>query len=244
MDNAIYVGLSRQQTLQRELDIVSNNIANIDTAGFKVESVLLRDDPRRIAKAPGQPPINFVYDDGLDRDFTQGLVNKTGGTFDLALNGKGFFAIQTPQGERYTRDGRFTLKQDGSLVTAKDDAVLDANGKPIILDPAKGAVVIGENGAISQNGVPAGKIGAVTFDDLSALQKAGDNLFRNTSNQTSNPATTVKILQGALEASNVNGVAQISRMIEVSRAYESVTKIMNDVADLSRRSVERMGAVS
>ncbi|MDB5441030.1 MAG: flagellar basal body rod protein [Caulobacteraceae bacterium] len=245
MDNAIFVGLSRQQTLQRELDVVSNNIANLDTAGFKVESLMLRDEPRKIVKAPGQSAINYAYDDGVARDYAQSTLRQTGGTFDMAIEGKGaFFAVQTPQGERYTRDGGFSLRQDGSVVTANDDQLLDDSGAPITIDPNKGQVTIAEDGAISQDGKTVAKVGVVTFDDLTALQKTGDNLLRNTSNQTANPATTAKVRQGMLENSNVNGVAEISRMIEVSRAYESVTKLMNDVADLSRRSVERMGAIS
>lgn len=245
MDNAIFVGLSRQQTLQRELDVVSNNVANQDTAGFKVESLMLREEPRKIAKAPGQGAINFAYDDGVARDFAQGTLRQTGGTFDMAIEGKGaFFKIQTPQGELYTRDGRFSLRQDGTLVTAEDDQVLDDSGSPITIDPAKGPVTIAQDGGLSQDGKAVGKVGVVTFDDLTSLQKAGDNLLRNVSNQTATPATAVKVRQGMLENSNVNGVAEISRMIEITRAYESVTKLMNDVADLSRRSVERMGAVT
>jgi flagellar basal-body rod protein FlgF len=118
MDNALYVGLSRQMTLRRELDIVANNIANANTTGFKVEELMVRTEPAKPARtAGGTNPVKFVLDDGVARDFGQGALTQTGGDFDLALEGQGFFKVSTAGGERYTRDGRFTMNPDGKLVT-------------------------------------------------------------------------------------------------------------------------------
>jgi flagellar basal-body rod protein FlgF len=151
MDNALYVGLSRQMTLRRELDIVANNIANANTTGFKVEELMVRTEPAKPARTVGGAnPVKFVLDDGVARDFGQGALTQTGGDFDLALEGQGFFKVSTAGGERYTRDGRFTMSPDGKLVTQNGQAVLDEGGGEINLDPLKGPVTIARDGTVSQ----------------------------------------------------------------------------------------------
>ncbi|MDB5456820.1 MAG: flgF [Caulobacter sp.] len=245
MDNALYVGLSRQQTLRRQLDIIANNVANIDTTGFKVEDLMVRTEPGAPARTAGGPkPIKFVIDDGVTRDFTPGAMNKTGGDFDLALEGVGFFRVNTPAGERYTRDGRFTTGADGTLQTETGAAVLDDGGGPIIIDPLKGPVTIAADGMISQGPELLGKLAVVRADDLSALRKDGDNLYRNISNAPLQAAPDVVVHQGMLEASNVKPILQITKLIEVNRAYESMAKMMDQTAELSRSAVERMGKVN
>ena len=116
MDNALFVSLSRQMVLKREMDIVANNIANADTTGFKVETLMTRTEPKNPANtAPGPRPVKFVLDDGVVRNFTQGTLRSTGGTFDVGVEGDGFFTISTAQGDRYTRDGRFHMDTTGRL---------------------------------------------------------------------------------------------------------------------------------
>jgi flagellar basal-body rod protein FlgF len=244
MDNALYVGLSRQMTLRRELDIVANNIANANTAGFKVENLLLETAPTAPARTlDGPKPVKFVMDRGVARDFGQGPIQGTGGPLDLAIEGPGFFKISTPEGERYTRDGRFRLSEGGRVVNQAGQAVLDDSGGEIIVSPEKGELKIATDGSISQGSERVGKVGVVTFDALSALEKTGNNLMRNTSNQTPQTATSSQLRQGALEGSNVNSISQITQMMEVTRAYESMAKMMDSTADLSRRAIERMGRV-
>ena len=132
MDNALYVGLSRQMTLQRQLDIVANNIANADTSGFKAEEPLFRTEPKAPANTlDGPKPIKFVIDAGLTRDFSQGPLRTTNAAFDLAIDGPGFFRIQTPSGERFTRDGHFRLDETGRIVTQSGQAVLDSGGAEV-----------------------------------------------------------------------------------------------------------------
>src|SRR6185436_20001055 len=129
MDNALYVGLSRQMVLQREMDIISNNIANVDTTGFKVESLLEKTDPKAPAMTLGGPrPVKFVSPDGVARDFGQGALRATGSQFDMSIEGQGFFTIRTPQGDRYTRDGKFRTDETGRLVTQSGAAVADESG--------------------------------------------------------------------------------------------------------------------
>ncbi len=244
MENALYVGLSRQMILRREMEIIANNIANMDTNGFKVESMIQKTDPSEPAVTLGGPrPVKFVAPDGVARDFGQGVLTRTGGELDMAIEGKGFFQVQTPQGPRFTRDGRFTTDTTGRLVTQGGHAVLDASGGEIIINAEKGQVSVGSDGSMSQGNETVGKVGIYTFTNPGALEKAGDNLFRNGSNLAANPAAEAKLRQGFLEGSNVRPVLEITRMVEVSRAYESTTKMMESEAELSRRSVERLGRV-
>lgn len=244
MDNALYVGLSRQLTLRRELDIVANNIANMDTTGFKVENLMVETEPAAPAQTFGAPrPVKFVLDRSVGRDFGQGTLRSTGATFDLGLQGDGFFTIQTPEGEQYTRDGRFHMDPDGRLVTEDGQAVM-AEGGEIVIDPELGPVTIAKDGTVSQGQELLGKISVVRFNELSMLEKVGENRYRNTANAQPEPATGTDVHQGMLEGSNVKPIAEITRMIEVTRAYESMAKMMDANAELSRRSIERMGKVN
>lgn len=244
MDNTMYVALSRQMTLRRELDIIANNIANSDTTGFKVESAMVRTDASDKAKMiDGPKSLKFVIDDGVLRDFSQGTLRQTGGTFDLGIEGQGFFKIQTAAGERYTRDGRFTLSPDGRLTNQAGEPV-GGEGGDIVVNPQDGPVSISADGVLSQKGERIGKIDVVAFDDLASLAKDGDNQLRNTSNVQPVAATAARVKQGMLEGSNVNSIAQVTRMIELTRSYESMAKTIEGSADLSRRSVERLGRVA
>ena len=244
MDNALYVGLSRQMVLRREMDIVANNIANSDTTGFKVESLMQKTDP----KSPpfslgGSPPVKFVTADGVARDFGQGALRRTDAPLDLAIEGQGFFKVTAEGGERFTRDGHLRTDEIGRLVTQAGAPVLDDGGGEITLDPEKGQVSIAADGTLSQGDERVGKIGVFTFESLSALEKTGDNLFQNTSNLQAQPAAEARVRQGLLEGSNVQPILEITRMIEVSRAYESTTRMMDSESELARRTVERMGRV-
>jgi flagellar basal-body rod protein FlgF len=244
MDNALYVGLSRQMVLRREMDIVANNIANIDTNGFKVESLIQKTDPAEPAMTLGGPrPVKFVATDGVARDFGQGTLTQTGGPLDLAIEGKGFFQVQTPDGPRFTRDGRFTTDTTGKLVTQGGQAVLDESGGEIVIDGEKGPVSIGPDGSMSQGNERVGKVGVFEFANPGVLSKMGDNLYKNVSNLAAAPAAQTRVRQGFLEGSNVKPVLEITRMVEVSRAYEQTAKMMDSEADLSRRAVERLGRV-
>lgn len=245
MDNAVFVGLSRQMLLRREMDIISNNIANMDTTGFKVEALRQKVDPAEPAVTLGGPrPVKFVAADGVDRDFGQGVLTKTGGAFDMAIDGKGFFEVQAVNGARsFTRDGRFTLDPTGKLVTQGGQAVLDDGGSEIIIDPQKGPVAIGPDGSMSQGAERVGKIGMYNFANAAVLEKIGDNQFRNTSNLQPQINPDAKLRQGFLEGSNVRPVLEITRMVEVSRAYEQASRMIDSATELSRRSVERLGRV-
>jgi len=244
MDNAIYVGLSKQMLLQRELDIAANNLANVDTVGFKFEEMLSNADPTPSTTPGGTtPPLTFVTASGALRDYSQGPLTQTGAPLDVAIDGKGFFKISTASGTRYTRDGRFKLDPSGKIVTQDGDAV-EGDGGDITLDPKKGPVTISENGEISQSGEIVGKLAVVSFDSLSALSKDGSNLYRNDSNLAELPATSASLKQGMLEGSNVQPITQITRLIEINQAYSAVSTMMSSTASLSNTAIQRLGAVN
>ncbi|HEX3886016.1 MAG TPA: flagellar basal-body rod protein FlgF [Phenylobacterium sp.] len=246
MDNALYVGLSNQMVLKRQMDIIANNIANADTNGFKFESLMTKTVPGAPAFTAGGPrPVKFVGADGVARDFGQGTLRRTDGTFDVGIEGQGFFKVTTKAGDRFTRDGHFRTDDNGVVTTQAGDPVADDGGGQITIDPSKpGAISISADGIVSQGAERVGKIGVYKFDSLSALEKTGDNQYQNASNQQPIPTTDSKVRQGMLESSNVNPIVQITKMIEVNRAYEQVTQMMSSESDLSRNSVARLGKAS
>jgi flagellar basal-body rod protein FlgF len=245
VENAAYVGLSRQMTLRRELDVVANNIANADTTGFKVEQLLVGEEVgERARNAFVRPGVSFVLDNGVGRDFSQGSLSQTGRALDFAIEGEGaFFTVQDGTGLAYTRDGGFTLDPTGRLTTKQGKAVMGDGGE-IILDPTRGEISVGADGTITQDEEVVGRLSVVRFDALGALEKGGDGLYRNASNAVSVEATDASVRQGMLEGSNVNPILEITNLIEIQRAYESVTRMIENTTELSRRSVERLGRVS
>lgn len=243
MDTVLYVGLSRQMTLSRSLEVVANNVANADTAGFKLESVPVQTEPASLPATPDGRPVNYVLDHGVARDFAQGSLEQTSNPLDIAIDGDGFFEIQTANGSRYTRDGRFTLDAQNRVVTKAGDPLL-ANGRPITVDPTQGAISVATDGTISQGVNQIGRLQAVRFPDNGALSKAGGNLFSAPPTVTPAPAPDALVHQGMVEHSNVQPVVEITRLIEITRAYERVTKMMDSNQDLSRSAVERLGKAS
>lgn len=246
MNNALYVGLSRQLTLKRQMDVIANNIANSDTAGFKVESLQLGQDVQQPQLQPGQgaaAPITFVHDISLTRDYRQGALRQTGAPFDVGLQGAGFFQVQTPNGVRLTRDGRFTLNAQGQLVDSSGNLVLQAGGQPIQVDQTKTTPQIAHDGTVSQDGQIVGQIGVVDVADRSALTETGGGLY-DPGAQTPTADTTTAVQQGMIETANVDAIQQMTRMIEVSRAYEQVTSMMDATGTASDNSIQRLGRVN
>ena len=248
MNNALYVGLSRQMTLKSQLDVIANNIANSDTAGFKVESLRLREDAQEAplktsSGVTSGEKISFVQDAGVSRDYTQGALKQTGSTFDLALQGDGMFQVQTAGGPRLTRDGRFTLNAQSQLVDMSGNQVLGSGGQPIRIDPTKTPPSIAHDGTISQDGVVAGKVGVFKVPDRTVLQRVGHGMY-DPAGQTPTADPTTSVQQGMIENSNVDAIQQMTRMIAVSRAYEQVANMMEQTSTTSDDAIQRLGKVN
>jgi flagellar basal-body rod protein FlgF len=247
MENSLLVSLSQQLATYRAMDVIANNIANVSTPGFKRDSAKFEEYVAMMRPAEGQKgmqPVSFVKDAGVTRDTGQGNIEQTGATYDLAISGKGYFAVQTPAGLRYTRDGHFTLDGGGNLVTSQGYQV-QGDGGAITIAPTDGDINIAPDGMISSvvNGVgnQLGKIKVVDFADDTLLTKQGSSLY--STGQTPNTPATVNLRQGALEASNVQPVIEISKMLEVQRAYEATANLSKSEEDMMRQAIDRLGQV-
>src|SRR5690606_16289900 len=179
MDNALLLGLQSQRVLQRRMDVAANNLANVATAGFKADALILEEAPATRAHAEEDPrQIRFVRDIGIMHGMEQGPIATTGNPLDLAIEGEGFFTVEGPAGRPlYTRDGAFSLAGDGRLVTSDGRAVLDSGGAPIVLDPQGESPSIGRDGVIRVAGVEVGRIGAASVAAPGALATVGDHLW-------------------------------------------------------------------
>ena len=244
MENAQLVGLSRQIVLRRELDLIANNVANVETSGYKAQSLLVKE--QRLPPAAdlefrrSDRPVSFVLDDANRYDFRAGQMITTGNDLDVAIDGKGWFAVQTPQGERYTRNGSFALGPDGTLMTRDGNPVLTESG-PLVLQPNETRLSIAADGTISTTQGVRGKLRVVDFASTGALKKVGETLFEGTDPQA---AALPRLVQGQIEKSNVRAVEQIARLIEVGRAYESVSSWMSKVDDQRRNAIEKLAQVA
>ncbi|MBS4082275.1 MAG: flagellar basal-body rod protein FlgF [Rhizobiales bacterium] len=252
MDNALLVGLSRQVALRRELDVIANNIANLNTTGFKGESVMFEQylDPtaRHDYFPSGDRRIAFVLDRATLQDFSQGPLQRTNAPLDIAIDGPGFFTIQTPNGERYTRAGNFHLNPQGQLVTNNGQPVLGTGG-PITLEPTDTNIAIAADGTVSATDVAGqtgerGKLRLVTFANPAQLSAQGEGLWMAPQSLTPQAATgTTRAVQGALEKSNVSAVREMNRMIEVTRTYTNISNMQQRTDELRRRAIERLAEV-
>lgn len=237
METPTYIALSRQMVLRDQMDVVANNIANASTPGFKAEMMLMSEVD---LPAERGVKLSYVQDFATARDFSPGPLRATGNSLDLAVQGNGFFAVQTPEGTRYTRVGRFQLDANGILVTSQGYPVL-AGGSTVTIDPDDGPVNIAEDGSIStdratggQQQQVIGKLDLVDFADPHALKPAPDNLFIADGQPT---AATGKIAQGMLEDSNVRPILEMTNLIEVTRNYQAMQRFLDSEHERQRRAI-------
>ena len=215
MENAGYTTLSRQSGLMREMQIVANNIANAATTGFRQEGLVFSE---HVAAIDGGPSISMAGAAIRNTSMMQGTLTETRGALDLAIEGDGFFLIETPLGERLTRAGSFSTSGEGDLVTNDGFRVLDAGGAPVFIPPDAADLSVAADGTVSAGGRPLTQIGLYLPADANALAREDGVMFRAESGVE--PTDSGRIVQGFLENSNVDPIGQLARMIEVQRAYE------------------------
>ena len=247
MQNTLLVGLSRQVALGRELEVVANNIANVNTTGFKADGSIFEEFLNSNARADQTGNrVSFVRDRGTWHDLSSGAVEKTGNPLDIAIDGKGFLVVQTPRGERYTRNGSFQISNTGELVTSEGSQVMGEAG-PIKFQPTDNQISISGDGTISVregNATTDSQRGTLRMVTLEAanLQKDGASTF---STVTGTPAPTKgsRIMQGMVEKSNVRAVVEMTRMIEVTRSYTQIAAMLSQQADMQRSSLTKLAEV-
>lgn len=231
MDNTSYVALSRQMSLWKQMNIVSNNMANMNTAGYKQDDVIftsyLQQTPS--AQGIGADPIYFTQDFASYADFNEGAFKETGNDLDVAIRGRGFFCIETNAGERYTRKGQFTLNEDGALTTTEGDIVLSENNAPIFFAPGEKEIMISESGDVmTENGI-IGRLKIANFAQDDKLLKVSGVLFENQAdNQVTYSSDNNRLMQGMVESSNVNAIAEMTNLIQIQRSYDYVQQMIDE----------------
>ena len=235
MENAGYVTLTRQSGLIREMRAVANNIANSATTGFRQEDVIFSEYIRPV---DGASSVSMGQGNVRRTSFAQGSLTKTGGTFDFAIEGEGFFLIETADGERLTRAGSFSPNAEGDLVTQAGQRVLDPGGAPVFIPPGVTDLSVSADGTISTDGAPIGQLGLVKPMDPQDLIRQNGVMFRVDGELE--PAEGGKILQRFVEGSNVNAILQVTRMIEVQRAYELGASFLEAEDERVRQALRAM----
>ena len=215
MDPSGYTTLTRQTGLMHEMQTIANNIANASTTGYRQEGVLFSEF---VVGTEGGPSLSMARGNVRNTSYVQGNLTQTGGQLDFAIEGDGFFLVETPDGERVTRAGSFSLSAAGDLVTLDGYNVLDAGGAPIFIPPDATAVNVGGDGTISAEGQLLGQLGVVQPLNPRDLIREGGVLFRPET--PLEPAEDARVIQGHVESSNVDTMLQVSRMVEAQRAYE------------------------
>lgn len=246
MENASLVGLSRQVVLRRELDVISNNVANMNTSGFKAEQMafgeyLMPKAREDTFERRSDRTLSFVEDIATWHDQSAGSIQSTGGETDVAIDGEGFFVVEAAGGTRYTRNGAFQINSQGFLVTSEGARVMSTSG-PVQFGPTERGVTISADGTIATNEGVRGRLRVASFQSLQDLQKDGSSTFKSDAVPTE-AGPRVRLVQGAIEKSNVRPVWEMSRLVEVTRAYESVTSMLSKQDDMRRTAIEKLAEV-
>ncbi|NIJ41142.1 flagellar basal-body rod protein FlgF [Parvibaculum indicum] len=240
MENALLIGLSRQMAMQRNMAIIANNLANMNTNGYKSESMLFDEYVMPVASEDSpDKSLSFVQDIGLNRNLADGKLEPTGNPMDVAIAGKGYFKVQTDAGIRYTRNGHFSLDAQGRLVDVSGNPVLDDNGSVVTFRPDEQDIAIARDGTISTDQGQRGTLGLVEFDNERLLKAAGGTLY--TTDQPEVPVEKPHVVQGALEGSNVNAILQMTNMIDVTRSYASAQKLVDSADRMRRDAISKLG---
>ncbi len=250
MDNAILIGLSRQSAMMRQMSVIANNLANMNTTGYKSASMLFDEFVMPTAsEASPDKSLSFVQDYGQFRNVADGEMQQTGNPLDVAISGEGFFKIQTPQGVRYTRDGHFQLDSTGQLVTQDGDPVLTDSGSPITFSSDESQITIARDGTITttRDGTATseqvrGKLGLVNFANAQDMKSEAGNLLSTT--QAEQPVTSVRVLQGSIEGSNVKPIIEMTNMMDVMRSYESAQKLLDAADDMRHQAISQIGGTA
>lgn len=239
MENSLYITLSRQEALRRQMEVVSNNIANMNTTGFKSQRMLFLEYLERPDREGDR--MSFVQDYGLMRNTAAGPLTVTNNQMDVALRGEGYFALETLSGPRYSRAGSLQLNPNRELVDRAGLPVLDENNQRIVLPPDTTELHIRGDGTVETEQGVAGKLKVVRFEDEQQLTELGAGLY--STDQEEIPVEQPQVTQGAVEGSNVQSVVEMTQMIDIMRTYQSVQKMIDTEHERVRTAIRQLGRV-
>jgi len=239
MDTGIYIALSKETGIFHDLEVTANNIANTNTTGYQSESLLFSDYLK--PTSPQENHVAFANDIATFRDTEQGSLQVTGNTLDAAIQGKGYFVVQTPLGLRYTRNGNFGTNQQGELVTAKGYKVLDTSNQPITFDDADKQVDIRDDGTISVDGSERATMKIVQFSNEQLLQRTSDAMY--ISDVPPKPAENFQVVAGALERSNVQSFTALTHMMYVTRSVSDTANFISAMYALERKASDTLAKI-
>ncbi len=236
MENSVYIGLSKQVVLREQMSIIANNVANVNTPGFRAQNMVFTEfieDPRYMKE-----DISMVLDYGQYQMTDPGSLKQTGNPLDIALVGNGFLGIQTPSGVQYTRAGNLTMDADGIVRNARGMAVASADGGDLIIPSGAQEIRIDQKGVITTENGAIGQMMIAEFDNYQKLDPVGNGLYKT--KEAAIPAEKTKVMQGRLEGSNVQAVVEMTRMIDVLREYQAVQNMMQSEHERLRSSAQRL----
>jgi flagellar basal-body rod protein FlgF len=253
VENTLLIGLSRLTTLERQIDVIANNVANVNTNGFKADKSLFQEYLMPGARADNfvgkDRRLSYVLDRATWRDSGQGSVEPTTNPLDVALDGSGYLAVQTAAGERYTRNGSLQINSQGQLVTTDGNLVLGTSG-PITFQPNDHDIIISGTGTVSVRqgntlvDSTRGQLRIVNFAQPQQLQKEGANLLSAPNGVTAQPDPKTVLRQGYIERSNVSAVAEMSHLIQVTRTYTEIASILKQQGDLRKAALNQLADVT
>ncbi|MDP7142899.1 MAG: flagellar basal-body rod protein FlgF [Alphaproteobacteria bacterium] len=242
MENTFITGLSGQMALHQQMDIVANNIANMSTPGFKAQNAVFSEymqKPGPSIETDTDDPTSLVMTYGQFQNDAQGPIKKTGNPLDVALEGPGYFGVNTPDGVMYTRAGNFSVSAEGELVTSSGMKVAGEGGGPISIPADAREIKIGHDGTIATDQGAAGKLMIVEFESSQALEARGNGLYFSDTEGVPTEGKT-RALQGTLEGSNVQPVLEMTRMIDISRSYQRTQQMLQSEHERQRSMIQRL----
>lgn len=237
MENLSYIGLSQQMALYHQMEVVANNIANMNTPGYKSQDLLFKEYLNKIP-AEGEK-ISQVQDYGTYRDTKQGSLTQTSNNLDVAIEGNGYFAVQTPQGVRYTRSGSFSLDGAGNIVTQGGYQLITSDSGPIQIPEGTTQINIMKDGSVATELGSIGQFKLVKFADEQSLVATGDGLY-DAQGQQAQPVDNPQVLQGFIESSNVQPITEMNKMIQITRMYEAVQHMLMTDHDDARKMIQKL----
>ncbi len=235
MENTLFIALSKQLAIHREMAVIANNLANTSSPGFKNEQMMFVEYLKKTG--PGGK-VSLVQDIALARDLSEGTFKRTNNVLDVAIHGKGWFVVESPQGERYTRNGHFRLNEEGELVTTTGHKLMTTTGEPIVFEPGDNDIVIKGDGKVTASGEDRGTLRVVTFENERRLEKVSGNLFR--SDDTPDEKSEAEVVQGVIEESNVRPIIEITRMIKAMRSYQGAQSMVEREHDRQRQAIDKL----